>query len=33
LLEYLAARQAARAQAVQDVAWALVNAKEFEFNH
>ncbi|MCX6626271.1 MAG: DUF1553 domain-containing protein [Candidatus Solibacter sp.] len=33
LLEYLGARKAARAQAVQDVAWALVNAKEFEFNH
>ena len=33
LMQYLAARKAARAQAVQDVAWALVNAKEFEFNH
>ena len=33
LLEYLAAKKAARAQAVQDVAWALLNAKEFEFNH
>lgn len=33
LLEYLSSRKTARAQAVQDVAWALVNAKEFEFNH
>ena len=33
LLEYLAGKKAARAQAVQDVAWALLNAKEFEFNH
>ena len=33
LMGYLAARKTARAQAVQDVAWALVNAKEFEFNH
>src|ERR1035437_4994708 len=32
LTEYLAAKKAARAQAVQDVAWALVNAKEFEVN-
>jgi len=27
------ARGTARAQAVQDVVWALLNAKEFEFNH
>jgi hypothetical protein len=33
LLEYLAAKKTARAQAVQDVAWAVLNAKEFEFNH
>uniref|UniRef100_Q020D5 BIG2 domain-containing protein n=1 Tax=Solibacter usitatus (strain Ellin6076) TaxID=234267 RepID=Q020D5_SOLUE len=33
LVEYLGARKSARAQAVQDVAWALLNAKEFEFNH
>jgi Protein of unknown function (DUF1553)/Protein of unknown function (DUF1549)/Bacterial Ig-like domain (group 2) len=33
LLKYLATKNAARAQAVQDVAWALLNAKEFEFNH
>jgi hypothetical protein len=33
LLEYLATKKATRAQAVQDVAWALLNAKEFEFNH
>jgi hypothetical protein len=33
LMEYLAAKKAARPQAVQDVAWALLNAKEFEFNH
>ena len=33
LMEYLAAKKSARAQAVQDVAWALMNAKEFEFNH
>jgi hypothetical protein len=32
-MAYLAARKSVRAQAVQDVAWALVNAKEFEFNH
>ena len=33
LMEYLAAKKSARAQAVQDVAWALMNTKEFEFNH
>jgi hypothetical protein len=33
LMEYLTAKKAARPQAVQDVAWALLNAKEFEFNH
>jgi hypothetical protein len=33
LSTYLAARKASRAQAIQDVAWALLNAKEFEFNH
>jgi uncharacterized protein YjdB len=33
VLEYLGARKAARAQAVQDVAWAVLNAKEFLFNH
>jgi hypothetical protein len=33
LVEYLAAKKSARAQAVQDVAWALLNAKEFEFQH
>jgi hypothetical protein len=33
VLEYLTARKAARAQAVQDVAWAVLNAKEFLFNH
>lgn len=33
LVEYLGSKKAARAQAVQDVAWALLNAKEFEFNH
>ena len=33
LMEYLAEKKTARAQAVQDVAWALMNAKEFEFNH
>ncbi|HEY1494468.1 MAG TPA: DUF1553 domain-containing protein [Candidatus Solibacter sp.] len=33
LVEYLAAKKTARAQAIQDVAWALLNAKEFEFNH
>jgi hypothetical protein len=33
LLAYLTAKKTARPQAVQDVAWALLNAKEFEFNH
>ena len=33
LLDYLAGKKAARPQAVQDVAWAVLNAKEFEFNH
>jgi len=33
LLDYLTAKKSTRAQAVQDVAWALLNAKEFEFNH
>ncbi|MBI3208316.1 MAG: DUF1553 domain-containing protein [Candidatus Solibacter usitatus] len=33
LLEYLAKNRNARAQAVQDVAWAVLNAKEFLFNH
>ena len=33
VLEYLAARKAARAQAVQDVAWAVLNSREFLFNH
>jgi hypothetical protein len=33
VLEYLSGKKAARAQAVQDVAWAVLNAKEFLFNH
>ncbi|MGA2271539.1 MAG: DUF1549 domain-containing protein [Bryobacteraceae bacterium] len=33
LLDYLAGKKAARPQAVQDVAWAVLNAKEFVFNH
>ncbi len=33
LLDYLGGKKAARAQAVQDIAWAVLNAKEFEFNH
>jgi hypothetical protein len=33
LLGYLAARKTARPQAVQDIVWALLNTKEFEFNH
>jgi hypothetical protein len=33
LVDYLAVKKSARAQAIQDVAWALLNAKEFEFNH
>jgi hypothetical protein len=31
--DYLAAKKSARAQAVQDVAWAVLNGKEFIFNH
>lgn len=33
VLDYLAKKKGNRAQAVQDVTWALLNAKEFEFNH
>jgi hypothetical protein len=33
LIAFLVSKKAARAQAVQDLAWALLNAKEFEFNH
>jgi len=33
VLEYLGGKKTARAQAVQDVAWAVLNAKEFLFNH
>jgi hypothetical protein len=33
ILEYLGGKKTARAQAVQDVAWAVLNAKEFLFNH
>jgi hypothetical protein len=33
LLPFLASKKASRTQAVQDLAWALLNAKEFEFNH
>jgi hypothetical protein len=33
LMAFLVSKKAARAQAVQDLAWALLNAKEFEFNH
>ena len=32
-LEYLEANQKAREQAIQDLMWALVNTKEFLFNH
>ena len=33
VLEYLSSKKATRAQAVQDIAWAVLNAKEFLFNH
>ena len=33
LLEYLAKKKSARPQAVQDVLWAMLNAKEFMFIH
>lgn len=33
LLEYLASKQSVRSQAIQDIAWAILNTKEFEFNH
>ncbi len=33
VVEYLGARKAARAQALQDVAWAVLNTKEFLVNH
>lgn len=33
LAAFLAAKRSTRAQAVQDVAWALLNSKEFELNH
>jgi hypothetical protein len=33
LIAYLAAKKTGRAQAVQDIAWAVLNTKEFEFNH
>jgi len=33
ILDYLAAHKSARAQAIQDIAWAILNSKEFEFNH
>jgi hypothetical protein len=33
VLEYLSGKKAGRAQAMQDVAWAVLNAKEFLFNH
>jgi len=32
-LEYLAKKKDARAQAVQDLCWAILNTKEFMFNH
>jgi hypothetical protein len=33
LTAFLGSKKTARAQAVQDLAWAVLNAKEFEFNH
>ena len=33
LIAFLVSKKNARAQATQDVAWAVLNAKEFEFNH
>lgn len=33
LTEYIASKKNARAQAVQDVTWAVLNAREFIFNH
>jgi hypothetical protein len=33
LTDYIASKKNARAQAVQDAAWALLNTKEFLFNH
>jgi Protein of unknown function (DUF1549)/Protein of unknown function (DUF1553) len=33
LVQYLAKKKAARAQAVQDAVWAVMNSKEFIFNH
>ncbi len=33
LVDYLAKRKTARAQAVQDITWAIFNAREFLFNH
>jgi hypothetical protein len=33
LVEYLAKKKSARAQAVQDAVWAVMNSKEFMFNH
>ena len=31
--EYLTRNKSARSQAVQDLVWAVMNAKEFMFNH
>ncbi|MBI4906661.1 MAG: DUF1553 domain-containing protein [Acidobacteria bacterium] len=33
LLDYLARKKTTRAQAIQDAAWAILNTKEFVFNH
>jgi Protein of unknown function (DUF1553)/Protein of unknown function (DUF1549) len=33
LVDYIVKRKTARAQAVQDVTWAILNAREFLFNH
>ncbi len=33
LVEYLVKNKSSRPQAVQDIAWAVMNAKEFVFNH